>query len=144
MATFFKREYMRPAEAIGNTEKVLGGFILFIVAAVVAAFVFQVATDRDYLFEVDRQAYTPLSPIEATSPFPAPGLEGWRAPEQLDRFTAENLYVKIDGRAEAYLKFHVVGLTFGRYCHESDTGRTVDVYWYDMGTPSNALGIYKL
>jgi len=157
MRTFFARRYMRRIEQVGNTEKVLGIVILLLVAAVCVAFVLQVTTDRDYLFSVDEQAYEPGAPEaadteaetvrrstgEKDNPFPHPGLEDWRPPSRVDRFTADNLYVKIDGRAEAYLRFQVVGLTFGVYRHVSDTGRTLDVYWYDMGTPENALGMYR-
>lgn len=157
MPTFFARRYMRPLEAVGRTEKVLGVLILLLVAAVLAIFVFQVGTDREYLFEVDEQAYAPAptgavgaypaaapgSVVKADSPFPDAGLDGWRVPAKIERFTHDSLYVKIDGRADAYLKFDVVGLTFGRYYHEGDAERTVDVYWYDMGAPANALGMYQ-
>jgi hypothetical protein len=68
---------------------------------------------------------------------------GWRAPVRVSRFTPENLYEKIDGRAGLYLQFHVVGLTFGTYTHETDRERTADVYWYDMGEPENGLGIFR-
>jgi hypothetical protein len=157
MPTFFARRYMRPPEAVGRTEKTVGVVVLLFVAAVVAAFVYQVATDRDYLFEVDDQAYAatptagmrpgpgaePAAAQETQSLFPDPELEGWRAPRTVERFSADDLYVKIDGRADAYMKFGVVGLSFGRYYHEGDAERTVDVYWYDMGTPANALGMYR-
>ncbi|HUU98692.1 MAG TPA: DUF6599 family protein [Phycisphaerae bacterium] len=157
MRTFFARRYMRRIELVGSTEKGLGIFVLLLVAAVVVAFVLQVATDRHYLFGVDEQAYEPGAPEAADTeaetarrsagqeenPFPDPGLADWRPPSRVDRFTADNLYVKIDGRAEVYLQFHVVGLTFGVYRHEGDGERTVDVYWYDMGTPANALGMYR-
>ena len=157
MPTFFARRYMRRPEAVGTTEKVLGAIILLLVAGTVAAFVVQVAVDRDYLFNVEESAYALTTPqrggaevetaagstVEAGNPFPDPSLEGWRPPKQVDRFTADNLYVKINGRAEAYLRFHVVGLTFGRYAHQSDADRAVDVYWYDMGSADNALEVYK-
>jgi hypothetical protein len=61
----------------------------------------------------------------------------------VERFTADNLYVKIDGRADAYLRFGVVGLTFGRYTRESDPERTVDVYWYELGNADSALKMYQ-
>jgi hypothetical protein len=156
MPTFFARRYMRPLEAVSRTEKTVGVVIVLLVAVIVAIFVLQVATDRDYLFEVAEQAYTPTAAAgvgswpgaepapagEAQSLFPDPGLDGWHVPRQVERFAADNLYVKIDGRADAYMKFGVVGLTFGRYYHSDGAERTVDVYWYDMGTPANALGMY--
>ncbi|UCG34258.1 MAG: hypothetical protein JSU68_06395 [Phycisphaerales bacterium] len=80
---------------------------------------------------------------EAENPFPSAQAAGWRLPQQISRYTPENLYIKIDGRAGLYLQYHVVGLTFGSYILEADTARTIDVYWYDMGEPQNALGIFR-
>jgi hypothetical protein len=80
---------------------------------------------------------------ERKSPFPEIDMNGWQVPSQVDRFTPENLYIKINGRADVYLQFHVVSLIFGTYFHQTEGERTIDVYWYDMGTPANALGIYQ-
>ncbi|UCF32582.1 MAG: hypothetical protein JSV78_09630 [Phycisphaerales bacterium] len=82
-------------------------------------------------------------PAEQESPFPDIAAKGWQVPSQVDRFTPENLYIKINGRADVYLQFHVVSLIFGTYFHQTEGERTIDVYWYDMGTPANALGIYQ-
>jgi hypothetical protein len=70
-------------------------------------------------------------------------VEGWQRPERVSHYTPDTLYEKIDGRADAYLQFHVVGLTFGTYLHRSETDRMIDVYWYDMGKAENAMGIYR-
>ncbi len=78
-----------------------------------------------------------------SNPFPDAGLPGWHTPRKVSRFTPDNLYQKINGRADAYLTFHVAGLTFGTYYHQTNTDRTVDVYWYDMGGPQNAFGMYR-
>lgn len=144
MPTFFARLYMRRIEEVSSTEKVLGVFILLLLAGLVVLFAVQVATNEDYLFEV----YVPAEGARgdgagAQEPFPDPGVEEWRAPSKVSHFTPDNLYLKIDGRADAYLQFHVVGLTFGTYYHQTDGDRTVDVYWYDMGNPHNALGMYR-
>lgn len=80
---------------------------------------------------------------ESGTSLPPVGVEGWGEPADTASFTPENLYVKIDGRADAYLSFGVVGMTFGAYVHDSNKERTMDVYWYDMGTAQNALGIFQ-
>jgi hypothetical protein len=157
MPTLFARRYMRKTEAIGPTEKVLGILILLLVAGIVGAFVFQAATDEEYLFNVDEKAYLPATPErsspeaqaapvaapDAENPFPDPGLAGWSAPTRVGHFTPENLYIEIDGRDAVYLQHGVVGLTVGTYRHDSDIDRTIDVYWYDMGKPANALAMYR-
>ncbi|MFQ5590421.1 MAG: DUF6599 family protein [Phycisphaerae bacterium] len=77
------------------------------------------------------------------NPFPDLDLPEWQSPSNVARFDAENLYQKIDGRAEAYLKFQVVRLVFGTYSHRSDSERTVDVYWYQTDRPDNAYAMYR-
>jgi hypothetical protein len=80
---------------------------------------------------------------EAENPFADVQAVGWQTPRKVSRYTSEDLYMKIDGRAGLYLQFHVVGLTFGSYVLESDNTRTIDVYLYDMGEPQNALGVFR-
>jgi hypothetical protein len=157
MATLFRRRYTRAIEDVGSTEKILGVCILLLVAVIVIAFAVRLGTGEDVSFDaeesVDRTTATPpgeMKPEDARgtpemmeNPFPGCGLEGWQPPERVDRFSAENLYTKIDGQADAYLRFHVAGLTFGTYRHEADAARAIDVYWYDMGAPANALGMYE-
>jgi hypothetical protein len=81
--------------------------------------------------------------VRPHGPFPHPAVEGWRAPRQVSRYSPDDLYVKINGRAEEFLRFHVASLTFGTYEHRTDADRTIDVYLYDMGEPANAAGIYR-
>lgn len=173
MPTFFARRYIRKLETVGRTENVIGVIILLLVASIMVAFVVHVASDRNYLFNVgaadergsgqpggsaagERAAFaveglssgTPAdagtpSAGAADNPFPEPGVGGWQAPRRVERYTADDLYVKIDGRDGAYLKYHVVGLMFGSYSVADDAARTIDVYWYDMGTAANAVGMYE-
>ena len=145
MPTFFARRYARKLDAVGNIEKTLGVLIILLLAAIVVAFGVQVATDRDYLFDV-AETQADESAVAAPSgenPFPPSDLAGWSAPRRAEHFSPDRLFIKIDGQAEAYLKLHVAGLTFGSYYLESDANRTVDVYWYDMGTPAGAQSMYE-
>jgi len=147
MPTFFARRYMRKLEHVGITEKVLSVFLLLVLAGIVGAFVWQSATNQDYLFATGEPTPQPGEAPRETAvgenPLPDPGSARWRRPKQVFLFTPDTLYQKINGRADLYLQFHVVGLTFGTYTHQAERDRTVDVYWYDMGKPENALGIYR-
>ena len=147
MATLFQRQYARRPEAVSRTEQVIGLLILLLTAGLVAVFIAQVATEQGQLFAVDEEAYAAEIPSHISLPaeftLPDPGMAGWRPPERVERFTAENLYLKINGRDEVYHKFGVIKLTFGRYTCDGDSGRAVDVYWYDLGSPANARGVYE-
>jgi hypothetical protein len=87
--------------------------------------------------------YAGADEAELENPFPDPGVENWRVPGEVSRYTPDTLYQKINGRADAFLQFHVVGLALGTYYHQSDSNRFIDVYWYDMGEPVNAFGMYR-
>lgn len=147
MATVFQRRYARRPESVSRTEQIIGLLILLLTAGIVALFVVQVATERGPLFAVDEGAFAEEIPspdaLPAEFAFPDPGMAGWRAPERVEQFTAENLYLKINGRDAVYHKFGVIKLTFGRYTYDGDSNRAVDVYWYDMGSPANAHGVYE-
>ena len=150
------RRYARPAEQVSGTEMILGVSILFLTGGIVTAFVYEVAADRRAPLQAAEDSEAPLpnaqsgmGPSGATKSsiaepsFPDPGVPGWRSPQRISRYSRENLYVKIDGRAPVYLDSGVVALTFGAYSYGGDPRRTVDVYWYDMGESANASAVYR-
>jgi len=69
---------------------------------------------------------------------------GWQRSGELERFSASNLYEKINGRAEQYEAYDVVGLTCQTVTPPGDTGEYIDVFVYDMGTIEGAFGIYAI
>ncbi len=134
----------RPAEASDSsrpsrTEQLVGGGILLLLALIVTAYVVQVLTDRDYFLRPDESAYAATE----VRPFPEIESAGWVAPDEIGRFDADEMYLKIDGRADGYIARGVIGLTFGTYRHESDPGRQVDVYWYELNSPEQARALYE-
>jgi hypothetical protein len=69
--------------------------------------------------------------------------EGWQLyDDTVLSFTAENLYEKINGRAEFYLAYDVVDMTFASYEDGTDGGQFIDVSVYDMDTPTFAFGVF--
>lgn len=148
MPTFFGRRYGRPVEAVSGREKLLGALVVLLLAATVVAFVVSSAMDAKPLFAVDEGAYAREA---AASPdaeaggagFPASGLADWLRPARVERFTVHSLFARIDGRADAYLERGCEGLKFGRYTRRDDPEHAIDVYWYDMGSPENALRMYR-
>jgi hypothetical protein len=69
--------------------------------------------------------------------------EGWELYDKVMQFTPENLYQQIDGRAEYYLAYDVMGLTFAGFDKDDDAGIFIDLSIYDMGTPTNAFGVFS-
>ncbi len=70
--------------------------------------------------------------------------EGWTLYDQVDLFTAENLYERINGRAELYLAYNVVNMATVTYEDKTDSGRFVELSVFDMGDPTNAFGIFSV
>ncbi len=149
MPTFFKRKYKR--RYVPVAEVVIGGLIFTLLVAVGVAIVVTTRGKHHPLFELSEEAKadfakrTTAAPTRlAATPRRLPPIDepGWEPPNEPQVFTQENLYEKIDGRDEKYIAFRVVRLVFGSYQRTAGDGYA-DVYWYDMGHPFNAFGIYK-
>lgn len=69
-------------------------------------------------------------------------VSGWKKMGEIESFDAADLYVKINGRAEQYLAYDVVGLDCASFTNTD--GDFIDVFLYEMGTPSRAFGIYAV
>ncbi|UCH63399.1 MAG: hypothetical protein JSU77_02795 [Fidelibacterota bacterium] len=69
--------------------------------------------------------------------------EGWEIYDRVMQFTAGNLYEQIDGRAEYYIAYDVIGLTFASFDKSADNNISLNVSIYDMGTPTNAFGVFS-
>jgi hypothetical protein len=66
---------------------------------------------------------------------------GWRE-DRITQFDPENLYVKIDGRADWFKSFGFRRLYGVLLINEKDPATTVDLEMYDLSTAANALGAY--
>src|SRR6185503_2303511 len=80
-------------------------------------------------------------PSSDRGPLP-PGLAAGAFREsKVGAYTPENLYVKIDGRAEFYLSFGVKSMHAVTFVASS--GASVEIELYDLGAANNALGAYN-
>jgi hypothetical protein len=66
---------------------------------------------------------------------------GWKE-EKVAQFDEENLYVKINGRADYFRAFNFRRLYSVTFVNEKDAAVSIDVEMYDLGNPANALGAY--
>ena len=148
-------------------ERTLSWLVLGLVGATGASIYLAGQTYDESLFGLDpaslasaTPARTPVNTIVvgAASSEPAGGrrpaagpagalaglrLPGWRALGTVEQFTPATLYEKINGRAEQYISYDVVGLSYAGLVTE-DGALFLDIYVYDMGTPERAFGIYSV
>lgn len=68
--------------------------------------------------------------------------QDWRIDGKVLRFVPENLYEHINGRAEFYLAYNMVDLTFANF-KKTGEEEFIHVSVYDMGTPTNAFGVFS-
>lgn len=70
--------------------------------------------------------------------------DGWSLADRVAAFSAENLYERIDGRAELYLSYDVVSLTTATFEKEGELGEFIELSVYDMGSAMNGFGIFSV
>jgi len=88
--------------------------------------------------DLNRQS-GPAATIEAFVPLP-PNLKPLTSPE---RFDAENLSDKINGKAELYLSAGFSSLVSQRYQDENVSGLWIEVFVYDMDSGQNAFAVFS-
>jgi hypothetical protein len=61
---------------------------------------------------------------------------------RLETFSADNLFEKIDGRAESFIQYDVKGMAYTYYHPTGDDSGDVQLYIFEMGSSLKALGKY--
>jgi hypothetical protein len=87
----------------------------------------------------------PQRPLAAMLPLvdlPAGWTVGKSGPRHLETFNAENLFEKIDGRAESFTQYDVRGMAYTYYHPTGDESNEVQLYIFEMSSPLKALGKY--
>jgi len=71
---------------------------------------------------------------------PAEWTVGKLAERHLETFNADNLYEKIDGRAESFIQYGVKGMAYAFYHPAGDSSNELQLYVFEMADPLKALG----
>lgn len=128
----------------GRTEKVIGYFILLCLAVTAAVIVVQQRSFNPAVLVASHAAESlagmPKVAGEAPAWMPAE-LNAFSAPEN---FTPENLYDKIDGKAELYLSSGFIGLHSQRFALKSAPDHWLEWFVYDMGSFQNAFSVFTV
>jgi hypothetical protein len=69
--------------------------------------------------------------------------DDFKPANDVEKYNAENLYEKIDGKADLYLQNDFAWLVCRRYGSKSSEQNWVEVYVYDMGKTKNAFAVYS-
>lgn len=73
---------------------------------------------------------------------PAGWTVGKLGAKHIESFNAENLYEKIDGRAESFLQYDVKGMAYAFFHPTGDETNEVQLYIFELASPLKALGKY--
>ena len=87
----------------------------------------------------------PQRPIAAMLPLgnlPPGWTLGKLGERHLETFNADNLFEKIDGRAESFIDYSVRGMAYADFHPTGDDSADVQVYIFEMGNTLKALGKY--
>lgn len=88
------------------------------------------------------EAQKRLAAMLPLSDIPAGWEVGEMAGKHLETFTADNLFEKINGRAESFLQFGVKGMAYTNYHPAGDESSELQLYIFEMGSDLKALGKY--
>jgi hypothetical protein len=69
--------------------------------------------------------------------------KGWQIFDEVKQFTPENLYEQINGRAAFFLAYDMIRMTYVRFVNSDETTQFINLSIYDMGTPTNAFGVFS-
>ncbi len=117
-----------------KSQKILIGFILFVVIVILGYKVVQLTVSKsDFAASPKRLAMM----VNNLTP------KDWKIYDKVMHFTAENLYEQINGRAEYYIAYDVIGMTFASFDKKTDSDFSTNLSIYDMGTPMNAFGVFS-
>jgi hypothetical protein len=75
--------------------------------------------------------------------FAASPAEGWHIHGPVERYAAGDMYLKIDGAADTYLRFNAECLRFATYARDAASATVVEVYCYDMASAADAREAYE-
>ena len=86
-----------------------------------------------------QKAIAAMLPLAGLPPGWTVGKSGNR---YIETFNAENLYEKIDGRAESFLQYGVKGMAYTFYHPTGDPSNELQLYVFEMADTLKALGKY--
>jgi hypothetical protein len=69
--------------------------------------------------------------------------QGWQIFDKVKQFTPETLYEQINGRASFFLAYDMIRMTYVSFVYGGETAKFIDLSIYDMGTPTNAFGVFS-
>lgn len=100
-------------------------------------------------FGMDAAASGPLPQILKTGavqkpPFDFPLPAGFKKLSEIETYTAENLFEKIDGKASLYIESGFVKLFTQRFVSETEDAMWFELFLFDMAHIKNAFSVYSV
>lgn len=139
----------QPCNERGGTEQWVG-FIILLCLAGIAAGVYL----KQFSFNPAVLAATTVAPAVPVAAKPVPSPSSGETPptlppelsafSALETFTSDNLYDKIDGKADLYLTAGFVGLQCQRLALKATNDTWMEWFVYDMGTLPQAFSVFSL
>jgi hypothetical protein len=138
------REAFSPFFAPSISELRIGAVVVCLLIAILSWVAWKGAHPDPALFMLDMNlSQTSTSAVIDRGPMPTSLVTEEWAEGSLSQFDAENLYVKINGRAGYYKSFGFEQLHFISLTLSADPQTAVDLELYDMGNAANAIGAYS-
>jgi hypothetical protein len=122
-------------------EAKAGAAVLLVLGVLAGWIVWKGAHPDPTLFADPATAFASAKKLSGRGPLPSELVSrDWKEGTP-STFDADNLYVKINGRADFFLARGFRSLTFVTL--SGPGGTAVDIEWYDLGSAENALGAFS-
>lgn len=126
----------------GNLEKAVGVGLLFLLLIIAISIYVKGQHYDPTIFSPDVSKYQRNTGGNTPDLIDTNLSKDWKPMSEVEFYNVDNLYEKINGKAEQYLDYDVVGLQTVTFINQ-DGKKFVDLYVYDMGEPINAFGIFS-
>ncbi len=100
-------------------------------------------TPTEYTQKLSREPVQSSTPQDLPKKIASLVPKGWEIFDKVKQFTPQNLYDQIDGRAEFFLAYDIIRMTFASFINNANEGQFIDLSIYDMGSSTNAFGVFS-
>jgi len=134
-----------PVHRRAVVQNAISAALIIVLLLIAAAIVFRQFNYEATDFGIDRPAAEPLSPKTTGTESNLPSLlpAGFKTITAVETFGPDNLYVKIDGKADIYLQSGLRKLSCLRFVSLEDENLWAELFVYDMPSTKNAFTVYS-
>ncbi len=125
-----------------SRQTIISVLLLLLLLIIVTAVFFKQFFYDPALFNIESPVATDPGANQNLSTLQSLLPDGFEVFTNAEIFDAENLYIKINGKADLYLASGFKSLSCQRFAYQTDEALWMELFIYDMQNPYNALAVF--